>query len=386
MSSTEMTYKLKKWSVLTFVFELVFWLLALQFFRFFGYFYDKEVGERITFLEPQNAWFLVVVPLFLLATFLKMRKRNKAVDKAGGFPSIQSILKPVSTSYQFWNYFFVRNILVFTVFALMQPAFGEKTTQMKSSGIELVFALDISNSMNVRDMSGKSSRLEAAQKAMKQFVKVAPVAKFGLVVFAGGTYPQLPLTADKGLVKLHIDELSTDLISTQGTNIAASLVLAADYFSKENYRKVVVLITDGEDHEGGVDEMIQQYNKKGIELFVLGLGTSKGGMVPKDPKFSSKGYLKDDLGRTVISHLNEEMIHSIANKANTKAFIADDAYPNINFLLTQINKRKATNTVDLEFKVKQNRYYIPLWVALLLTIFKLGIDMWSTKKQVVNDE
>jgi Ca-activated chloride channel family protein len=382
MNKTELKYNLKRWSLLTVFFELLFWVIAFQFFRFFGYFYDKEAGERITFLEPQYAWFLLLIPIYIGLLTIKVVRRNKMIDKSGGFTSIHSFLKPVNTNFYFWNYFMVRNILVFTVFALMQPAFGEKTTPMKSSGIEMVFALDISNSMNVRDMTSNSSRLEAAQKAMKQFVKVSSAAKLGLVVFAGGTYPQLPLTADKGLVKLHIDELSTDLISTQGTNISAALILASDYFSKENFRKVVVLITDGEDHEGGGDEMIEQYNKKGIELYVLGLGTSKGGLVPKDPNYTTKGYLKDELGRSVISYLNKDMINSIASKAKTEAYITNDAYPNINSLLTQINKRKATDTVDLEFKVKQNRYYIPLWIALFFTIVKIGVDVLKVRGKI----
>lgn len=382
MTNSELKYNLKKWSLFIISYELIFWLLAFQFFNFFGYFYDKEAGERITFLEPQYAWFVIVIPVYLLVLFLRMNRRNKVVDQSGNHVSINSFLKPVNTATSFWNYFLVRNIFIFMAFALMQPAFGEKATQVKSSGIELVFALDISNSMNVRDMSSKTTRLEAAQRAMKQFVKISPAARVGLVVFAGGTYPQLPLTADKGLMKLHIDELSTDLISTQGTNISGALILASDYFSKENFRKAVVLITDGEDHEGGVDEMIKQYNEKSIELYVLGLGTEKGGLVPKDPQYPTKGYLKDDLGRSVISYLNNDMVNSIARQAKTKAFITSDAYPNINSLLTQINKRKATDSVDLEFKVKQNRYYIPLLITLFFTVLKIVLNFWKTNKSL----
>jgi Ca-activated chloride channel family protein len=368
MSEKQLKYNLKKWSIYTFLYELLFWVVSFQFFRFFGYFYTKDVGERITFLAPDYAWFFLFIPLLIGIHLLLMIRRNRMVQHSGAYASLGSFLKPVKTNARFWTYFLTRNIFVFVVFALMQPAFGEKLTPMKSSGIEMTFVLDISNSMNVRDMTSNTSRLESAQKAMKQLVKTAPAARIGMVVFAGGTYPQLPLTADKGLVKLHIDELSTDLISTQGTNIGAALILAADYFSKKEYRKVVVLITDGENHEGGVDEMIEQYNKKGIELYVLGLGTEKGGLVPKDPNYMTKGYLKDELGRSVISYLNKDMINTIATNAKTKATITKDAFPNLNSLLTQINKRKAMDIVDLEFKVKQNRYAIPLWIAFLFTI------------------
>jgi Ca-activated chloride channel family protein len=371
----ELTYNINKWVLLAVLVELVFWFLAFQFFYFFGYFVKNDVGERITFLAPENAWYLLFIVIVVAIKLVKMRKRNKLIQRGENYQALTSMINSVSTLKNFRNFFLVRSSIVFIVLALMQPAFGEKATPMKVSGIEMVFALDISNSMNVRDMSNNTSRLESAQRAMKQFVKIAPASKLGLVVFAGGTYPQLPLTADKGLMKLHIDELSTDLISTQGTNISAALVLAADYFSKENYRKIVILITDGEDHEGGVDEMIETYAKRGIELYVLGLGTSEGGLVPKDPKFDSKGYLKDELGRSVISYLNKDMIYSIAQKANTTPYITNDAYPNINSLLTQINKRKATEDVDLEFKVKENRYYVPLWIAFVLLVVKLGVDI-----------
>jgi len=372
----EFTYRIKSILLAVLGWELLFWALLYQILNVFGVFSENSTGERVVFLEQGYAWYLIIALLFVIIFVLQLFQRNKMVQQLGNEDLVANILRPVSSNRAFWRYFLIRNAIVFTVLALMQPAFGNKKITAQTNGVELVFAMDISSSMDARDMSNDASRIEAAKKAMIQFVNQAPAGKVGLLVFAGSVYPQLPLTADKVAAKMYIEELSTDIMSNQGTNIGLALNEASVFFSDENVKKVVVLITDGENHEGGLESAYGVLKENNIDLLVLGLGSKKGALVPKSSEPNS-GYLKDDLGRSVISKLNESMIKDIAQDAEGSYIISSDAFPNISKLLTEINSSDTTNEVDLEFEVKENRYQWPLSMALICLLI---LFVWETLK------
>lgn len=376
--SKNYTYRLKVLSLFIAVWEFIFWILAYQLLYLLGFFSTKS-GEKINFLYSEYAWlFLLVIPLIGGLLYFSI-KRNKFIKGLTDKRLATTFLKPVSTKFLITRYFFTRNIWVLLVIALMQPVFGERMVQGKASGVELVFALDISNSMNAKDMTQKTSRLTAAKRAITQVVNRTNSAKVGMIVFAGSVYPHLPLTPDKSLAKLYVDQIETDLISNQGTNTGLALDLAADSFTKDPLQKAVILITDGEDHEGGVDEALEKLSSQDIDLHVLGLGTEKGALVPADANSSSSGYLKDKMGQSVISKINEDLIFSLADKSNGEAIISSDAYPNVSSILTLINNSNATNEVDLEFKVKENRYRLPLILALVMMAMYYFISFYKIR-------
>lgn len=376
--SKNYTYRLKVLSLFIAVWEFIFWILAYQLLYLLGFFSTKS-GEKINFLYSEYAWlFLLVIPLIGGLLYFST-KRNKFIKGLTDKRLATTFLKPVSTKFLITRYFFTRNIWVLLVIALMQPVFGERMVQGKASGVELVFALDISNSMNAKDMTQKTSRLTAAKRAITQVVNRTNSAKVGMIVFAGSVYPHLPLTPDKSLAKLYVDQIETDLISNQGTNTGLALDLAADSFTKDPLQKAVILITDGEDHEGGVDEALEKLSSQDIDLHVLGLGTEKGALVPADANSSSSGYLKDKMGQSVISKINEDLIFSLADKSNGEAIISSDAYPNVSSILTLINNSNATNEVDLEFKVKENRYRLPLILALVMMAMYYFISFYKIR-------
>lgn len=372
----EFTYRIRSILLAVFAWELIFWVLLYQILNVFGVFAENSTGERVVFLEEGYAWYLILALLFVALFVLQLFQRNKMVKELGSEDVVSNILRPVSSTLAFWRYFLIRNAIVLIILALMQPAFGNKKITAQTNGVELVFAMDISSSMDAKDMSNNGSRIEAAKKAMIQFVNQAPAGKVGLLVFAGSVYPQLPLTADKVAAKMYIEELSTDIMSNQGTNIGLALNEASVFFSEDKVKKVVVLITDGENHEGGLQSAYSVLKENNIELLVLGLGSKKGALVPKSAEPNS-GYLKDDLGRSVISKLNEEMIKEIAQDAGGSYIISSDAFPNISKLLTQINSSETTNEVDLEFEVKENRYQWPLSMAMVCLLI---LFIWETLK------
>ncbi len=373
MHKASYTYRISLIIAVVCVWELLFWLLGYQLLKIYQFSSDS-LGEKIIFISPQFAWLGILLPLYWVIYFAQLKARNSYVRSIPTPELVKTFLTPVSSVYSFVRYFLIRNVLVLLVIAAMQPSFGNKLVTGKASGVELVFAVDVSQSMNAKDMSDGDARLEAAKRAMTQLMNTSSSAKVGILIFAGSVYPQLPLTADKSAAKMFIEELSTDLISNQGTNIAVALENSAEYFSTDKLKKVVVLITDGEDHEGGVTSEIEVLKEKGIELTVLGLGSKNGALVPVDPNNTSAGYLKNVTGQSVMSKVNPVMLTEIAKQAEGKVVVTSDAFPNVNPLLTQINNLKSTKQVDLEFEVKENRYRIPLGFALLCLMILLMAD------------
>lgn len=349
-------------------YEIIFWIILWQLMRILGVFAQNSTAERLSFLKPQYAWLFLLLFLLIAVFFYQLIQRNQLVHRLGTIKTLRTFMQEVSTRKVFWRFFFIRNAVVFLIFALMQPAFGSKTVQGKSNGVELIFAVDISNSMNTRDIQGGETRLTVAKRAMNQLVNQSASSRVGLLIFAGSAYPQLPLTADKQAVKMYIEELNTNFISNQGTNIAAALEESSHFFSKQKTKKVLVLITDGEDHEGGMQKAYQSIKEKNIEVLVLGIGTEKGGVVPVNEDSNAKA-MRDELGRSVISKVNKNLLDEIANNLGSKALLSNASFPNVSKFLTQINTNSSSKTVDLEFTVKENKYQWPLSIAILSILF-----------------
>ncbi len=361
-------------------FELFFWIVIWQLMRIIGVFEHSSVGERLTYLTPEYAWLFLSLSILIPVFFIQLHNRNKLVERLGNVKTIQTFMRPVATRRVFWRYFFIRNAFVFIIFALMQPVLGTRDMKGQSSGVELIFALDISNSMNTRDIKGGETRLEVAKRAMNQLVNQSSASRIGLMVFAGNAYPQLPLTADKKAAKMYIDELNTNFISNQGTNISAALKESSKFFSKEKIRKVLVLITDGEDHEGGMESAYTAINDKNIEVLILGIGAEEGGIVPRSDAPNDVS-LKDDLGRSVISKVNTEMLDNIGNRLDSKVIVSNESFPNVSEFLTQLNKSSGDNTVNLSFRVKENRYQWPLSLAILSILILFIKESRPDKKE-----
>ncbi|MCC5923391.1 MAG: VWA domain-containing protein [Crocinitomicaceae bacterium] len=367
MHKDKFTFQTKRLIIQWAIFELVFWSLLFGFVELISWI-DESSFNRFTFLKPNAAWWMLILPLYYGLQIYWISARNKSIAPWLGTKYNDYLFRPAPARNILWRVFLIRNIFVFTVFAIMQPAFGKQTLEVSASGVELVFALDISNSMNVKDIEGGISRLDLAKKTMQQIIGAAPIAKAGILVFAGSVYPHLPLTPDKRAAKIYTQQIETDIMSHQGTNIGLALLKAADFFSEEPYRRMVVLITDGEDHEGMINEGLEAIASINASLFVYGIGTKKGGLIPKNPNNKNLGYLKDKTGNPALSKLDESMIADIAMKAKGDFKILNASYPDISDVLTVINKKKATNTVALTFEIEASRYNWPLGIALIFAL------------------
>ncbi|HLW40139.1 MAG TPA: VWA domain-containing protein, partial [Brumimicrobium sp.] len=197
MTSNTYTYRFRHFLSFVLGGEVLFWLLAWRIFASFGVFSKQSIGERLVFVHPEYSLLIIVsLPLLIGVFAFQMYLRNKRINSFGDEKVIASFLNPVSTKSLFFRYVFIRNVIVFGALSLMEPVLGTKTVEGQAKGLELMFAVDISNSMNTRDVQGGETRLTSAKRAMNQIINQSQVSRVGLVVFAGSAYPQMPLSSD----------------------------------------------------------------------------------------------------------------------------------------------------------------------------------------------
>lgn len=374
MSSKHYTYRLKLILSGVLIWEVLFWILYYLFINAFGIFSSSYSGEKLIYKAPENLYLLLLIAPIVGVYLFNLLGNNKMADRAKT-SVMKSFLRPVSSMSSFLKYFFFRNAFVFLVIAMAQPVFGTKKVSGSSESLELVIALDVSNSMNTKDISDDLSRLAISKRAIKQLINNLHGEKIGLCLFANSAFVQLPITHDYGAAKLFIDDIETNMISSQGTNINQALTTSIGMFSKEKTTKGIILITDGENHEGGLSvAFIKAFKEVNAQLCVLGIGTKKGGLVPKNPKRPELGYKTNAVGRSVVSKLDEGFIKKIARKTGGHASVSSDEFPNLSGLLTEINQMKRTKIDTLEFDINQERYQIPLLISI---IFWVTFILWS---------
>lgn len=345
--------------------EAIFWLLFGGFLWFAGYFSHSNTGTQLGFKEESVLWYLWLVVPLILAFYWFMHWKNRKFALIGNALVQRVMLAPISSFYSFLKFFFFRNAVVFLIIAMAQPVFGTRKASGTLESLELIIALDISSSMNVRDISKDMTRLAIAKRAMVQLINHLHGEKLGIVVFAGGAYAQLPLTMDYDAAKMYVNEIETGMISNQGTNIAAALEVSQEMFSKEETTKAIILVTDAEDHEGGVDDFLKELKEKDIELSVLGLGTQNGGLIPNNPDRPEFGYKQDAQGAPIVSRLNPAMVKELAAKSGGTATVSESPYPDLTGLLDNLKQMKRTKVSTLDFEIRENKYQFPLVLAIL---------------------
>lgn len=247
---------------------------------------------------------------------------------------------------------------------IARPQVGSKISHEKREGIEVLIALDISNSMLAQDVI--PSRLEKSKLLIEDLVDHFTNDKVGLVVFAGDAFVQLPITNDYVSAKMFLQNINPSLITTQGTDLARAISLSQSCFTqREHIGRAIIVITDGEDHEGGALEAAREAYKKGINVFILGVGTSKGAPIPD----GNGGYLKDNNGQIVLSALNEQMCQQVAKAGNGVYIHVDntsDAQEKLNKELSKLQSGISDTVVYSEYNEQFQIFGIILLLLLIV--------------------
>ncbi|MEA4975868.1 MAG: VWA domain-containing protein [Paludibacter sp.] len=322
------------------------------------------------FAEPEYLYLLLVVPLLtLIFVFYKIRKRRNIA--AFGDPDLLKGLMPnVSTVRPTVKFVMQMVVLVLLVVVLARPQFGTKAEEVKRQGIEVMIALDISNSMMATDVA--PSRLTKSKQILSQLIDNMSNDKVGLVVFAGDAFTQLPITADYVSAKMFLSTISPKLIARQGTAIGSAVDLAIKSFNpKSTASKAIILITDGENHEDNAVEAARLAQKEGIVVHVIGMGRPEGAPIPVDGTMS---FWKDKDGNVVVSKLNEAMCNDIASAGQGVYVRADNtnaALRAVSKELDQLAKTELTTTTFSNYNEQFQSFAIIALVLLLMDIFIL---------------
>lgn len=274
------------------------------------------------------------------------------------------------------------------VMALVNPKMGTKLETVKREGVDIVFAIDVSKSMDAEDIA--PSRLEKSKQLVSQILNNLGSDRVGIIAYAGGAFPQLPITTDYSSAKMFLQALNTDMISSQGTAIGDAIELATTYYDdEEQTNRVLFIISDGEDHEGNVEEIAEKASDEGIRIYTIGVGTEKGGPIPIKRNGVIQNYKKDNQGETVITRLNPATLQEIANVANG-TYIEGNVTRNVTERVTE----ELQNIEKTEFEAKQFadfkshfQWFLGLALALLfLDIFILErATAWLRKLNLFNE-
>ena len=319
--------------------------------------------EDITYL-----YLLAVIPVLALLRFMMTRTQKKRLKKFGDPQLIRQLMPDVSRWRPAVKFWLLQAALALIIVMLARPQFGTRISHEKRQGIETLIAMDISNSMLAEDVT--PSRLDRCKMMVENLVDNFTDDKIGLIVFAGDAFIQLPITSDYVSAKMFLADIQPSMIRTQGTDIALAIRKAQNSFTQEeNIGKAIIVITDGEDHEGGAVEAAKEARKKGMRVYVLGVGSDGGAPIPD----GNGGYMKDRSGNTVMTRLNQDMCRQIAQAGGGAYIHVDnnsDAQRQLDNELAKLAKKETESTVFSEYDEQFQAVGI---LVLLLLIAELCI-------------
>lgn len=310
-------------------------------------------------------WLLTLIPLLVVGYILLTRRKRRQLASFGDPELVATLMPERSTTRSVIKFALLLLALVLLIFAAARPQFGQKEQTVKRQGIEVMVALDISNSMLAEDVA--PSRLDRAKQMLSKLIDKMSEDKIGLVVFAGEAYTQLPITCDYVSAKMFLSTISPNLIQTQGTAIGSAIHTAMRSFGSEQSEagRAIILITDGENHEDDAVVAAKHAKEAGIHLYVIGIGTSQGAPIPVP---GTNNYIKDRSGQVVVTKLNEQMAKDIAQAGNGAYIHCDNTNTAMRALQQEIDHLATANIETTVYTDYNEQYQSFALLALLILV------------------
>ncbi len=317
------------------------------------------------FANPEFLWLLLAAPLFVLIYMLTARARRKAIARFGNPQTVAELMPDVSRGRGVVKFTLFTLAFALVVVAAARPQLGSKLREQKAQGIEMMLAVDVSNSMLAEDFA--PNRLERTKYAIGKLFDGLRQDRVGLIVFAGEPKVQLPITSDYRMAKAFAARISPDLVEEQGTAIGKALSLASLSFSSESNRsRAIILITDGENHEDDAIEAAKRAAEQGIRIYTIGIGTPEGAPIEIDGEF-----VKDEDGQMVVSKLNESMLEEIASITDGAYIRSTNQTMGLEEIVRSINEMEQSELSVVRFEEYNEQYQYFLAAALLLLVVEM---------------
>lgn len=370
MEMNQNKYDLKSVVLSVIIWEVGFWLLYFSLF-----YYLQDHVEAFQFERPEFLYFLFLTPLVVLGYFVMIQWKNKKLDVLADPRLLQYLTFPVSNIKSVVKFLLFRNGLVFVIIALANPQYGRGKHKAVAEGIEIMIALDISNSMRALDLDAKMDRLQIAKLSIERLLNTLHGDKVGVVIFAGDAFVQVPLTNDYRAAKLFLNSVRPEMMTNQGTDIGLAIDKCIKAFDMENgVNKAIIIMSDGEDHEIGAEKIAKGALENNIIVNTVGMGSLRETPIPDYQDGKLVGLKKDEDGKTVLTKLNDAMLKSIAVAGGGAYVQAEGTYVNLEGLMTAIRKIEATEMESMTYADFEDQFQWFLGIALFLFFIEFFIS------------
>ncbi|MCX6257122.1 MAG: VWA domain-containing protein [Bacteroidia bacterium] len=324
------------------------------------------------FAHKEYLMLLALIPVLGILFFIVIILKKRAVKSFGEYSLISLLMPDVSASRPVVKFILVMVGLAFLILAIAGPQVGSKLGDVKHKGVELIVCLDVSNSMLAEDV--QPNRLEKAKQVISKMIDNLKNDKFGLIIFGGDAYVQLPITTDYGAAKMFLASAGPNSIPVQGTAIGSSLEMAIKSFTSEKDKnRAIVLISDGENHEDDAVEMSGEAAKKGIIIHTMGIGKPEGSPIPRGGKLGGNNFMTDNQGQVIITKLNETNLEQMASSGNGIYIRVNNTQSAVKSLFDEINKMEKTEIQATVYSEYEERFQYVVAVALLFLIVEFFI-------------
>jgi len=326
--------------------------------------------------EPIYFYLLSIIPIIVVVFLLVFYWKKKAQRKFSNPILLEKLAPNSSTFKSILKLVLLILGLSFLIISLVNPKMGTKLKTVKREGVDVVFALDVSKSMLAEDIA--PNRLEKAKQIISKIIDNLGSDRVGVIIYAGNSYPLLPITTDHAAAKMFLQNANPEMVSSQGTDINGALELAKTYYNNdEQTNRFLVIISDGEDHQEETKQMAQNLATDGVKIYTIGVGTENGGPIPLRLNRSMVGYKKNNKGETVITKRNLEVLQGIADVANGK-YMDGNKTGNPVKIISEVLE----NAQKSEFETKQFSDYKDQfqWFIALGIVF-LIIDIFLFEKK-----
>lgn len=340
--------------------------------------------------NPYYLYLLFSLPLVAILYFIMVAWKNRTRKAFGDADLLKKLAPERSSNKLAIRFIFALLILATLSIGLVNPKIGTSLEKVKREGVDLVFAIDVSKSMLAEDI--RPNRLEKAKQIISRTLDELVSDRVGIIIYAGRAYPQLPITTDYGAARLFLKSIDTDIIPSQGTAIGDAIDLATDYFDDEEQKnRMLVILSDGEDHEKGYDRAIEKAAKNGINIYTIGLGTSQGGPIPNISSNGIKrGYKTDRSGEIVVSKLNADLLKEIAKSSDGEYFNGKDIPKTLEFIQSSLNGMEKKEFETQVFSDYKDQFQWFLGLALFLMVVDIFIlerkTQWFKKLNLFENE
>lgn len=323
--------------------------------------------------NPEYLYLFALLPVFIILFLWMKAWKKRALKRYGEMGVISRLLENVSVSKPWLKMVLLMLSFSSLVIALARPQIGSKLEEVKRQGVDVMIALDVSNSMNAEDI--RPSRLERSKQAIYRLIDQLQGDRIGLVVFAGQAYVQLPITTDYGAAKLFLSTISSGMVPTQGTAIGSAIEKSvASIGDSAMHNSAIIVITDGENHEDDAIEAAKEAAAKGITVHTVGMGSVDGAPIPVFRNNVRAGFLQDQSGTTVITKLDEALLQQIADAGKGKFIRASNSDDGIGMIMKEISTMEKKEFASKLFTDYEDQFQYFLGLSLLFLLIEFLIS------------